>query len=178
MRNKLLIGILAASAALALACGSGTDVSAGDGSTEKVADAKKRTPVAVAVGQPINVTADSLTAKYTLSKSEIRTEDKYGDSPEGGVYLLAFLRVDVTKGETFACACELSLVQKDGRVREQSYGSFSNRPEFESADLKAGQNTDGWVMWTVPKKEIKTAQVQLKVSSLFEDSAYGYWRLG
>lgn len=178
VRIKPLVAGLSVLAALALACGSGTEVTPGAGEPEPesgVAAEASRQPVAVPVGKPIDVATDVLTATYTLSKAEVRSKDQFGLEAQNGAYLLAFLRVDVAKGETFACACELSLVQKDGKVREQTYASFKGKPAFESAELKAGQHADGWVMWDVPKSAVNSSQVQLKIAQLFEDSAYGYW---
>jgi hypothetical protein len=172
--RKLLLG-LAALSALALACGSAGEVTAGGGNGAAAAEAKDAAPIAVKIGQKLTVDSGGLHATYTLSKPEIRAEGEFGSEPENGAYLVAFLRVDVAKGETFACSCELSLVQKDGKVREQTYASFDDRPEFESADLKAGQHSDGWVVWDLPKKSINGSKVQLKISSLFADSEYGYW---
>lgn len=173
--NKKLIGGLAVFAALAVACGSGPEVAGGGSPDSNVAADKTRKPIAVKMGQKLTVNDSVLGATYTLSKAQVETRNDFGSTAEHGAYLVAFLRVDVTKGETFACACELSLVQDDGKVREQAYASFDGKPEFESADLKAGQNTDGWVAWDLPADEINGSKVQLKISSLFSDSEYGYW---
>jgi hypothetical protein len=179
MRNKMMIGALSALAAFALACGAGAEVTSGDTEAGEVGVTEKKAaaPKAVKAGQKLVVTTSALAATYTLSKVEQRTSDQYDMEPQNGVFVLAFLRVDVSKGEMFACSCELSLVQADGKVRESAYASFRSRPEFESAELKAGQHADGWVMWDMPKSEVKGAKVQLKVASLLSDSEYGYWSL-
>ena len=176
MRNKKMIAGLAALAAMALACGSAGEVSSSpEGNAAEAAVDKGTKPIAVQIGKPLTVNSAGLGAKYTLSKPEIRTSGEFGSKPSNGAYLVAFLRVDVTKGETFACSCELSLVQKDGKVREQAFASFDDRPMFESAELKSGQHADGWVAWDLPKKEINGSKVQLKVAALFAESEYGYW---
>lgn len=175
MRNKTMIAALSTLAAVALACGSGAEVSPGGGNPDAAAGKQAAAPKAVKVGQKLNVNTDGLAATYTFSKVEQKTADQYGMKPDEGVYLVGYLRVDLTKGETFACSCELSLVQKDGKVREPAYASFKGKPEFESADLKAGQHADGWVAFEVPKGAVKGSKVQLKVAALFSDSEYGYW---
>lgn len=182
MRNKMLIGAVSALAAISLACGSGAEVTSGgqaDAGEAGVAGEKKAAaPLAVKAGQKIQVNTDALAATYTLSKVEQRSTGEFGTKAENGTYVLAFLRVDVSKGEMFACSCELSLVQADGKVRESTYASFQGKPEFTSTELKAGQNSDGWVVWDMPKAQVKGAKVQLKVASLFSESEYGYWTLG
>jgi hypothetical protein len=179
MRIKMTIAGLSLLAAIALACGSSPSVSEVEsGATEAPAgEAKPAQPKAVQVGQKLSVKTDTLTATYTLSKAKVHTRGEYGSTPENGAWLVAFLRVDVARGETFACSCELSLVQKDGKVREQTYASISGKPEFESAELKAGQYADGWVMFDLPQSQVNSSKVQLKIASLFADSAYGYWTI-
>lgn len=175
MRNKAMTFAVSVLAVAAIACGSAGEVSPGGGKPEAVKDAKAAAPLAVKVGQQLKVNTSGLGATYTLSKMEQKTTDEWDMKPDEGVYLIGFLRVDVSKGETFACACELSLVQKDGKVREQGYASFKGKPAFESAELKAGQHADGWVVFELPKKAIKGSKIQLKISALFADSEYGYW---
>lgn len=172
-------------AALMLAgCGSGTTVTPQVGADSAAPEAEigvqeespTPAPVAAQLGQKLTVSSDTLGATYTLSKAETKTVDESGTKPENGVFLLVFLRVDVTKGSMFACSCELSFVEADGRVREESYSSFAKRPKLLGTDLKAGQNTDGWVVFDVKNGSVKGGRVQLKVASLF-DAEYGYWQL-
>ena len=68
-----------------------------------------------------------------------------------------------------------SLVQKDGKVHEFGLGGLNNRPDFNATQVKAGQHADGCVAFDLPKAAIAGSKVQLKVPSLFGDSAYGYW---
>ncbi len=178
MNKKISAAGFAALVALAVACSSTPKVSeveggAGEPGVEATVAAAK--PLAVQVGQKLEVKTGGLTATYTLSKAQVHTKGEFGSKPENGAWLVAFLKVEVAKGETFACSCELSMVQADGKVREQTYASIPGRPEFESADLKAGQYADGWVMFDLPKAQVNGSKVQLKVASLFTDSAYGYW---
>ena len=70
-------------------------------------------------------------AAYTLSKAEVRTKDGYL-TPQNGAWLLVFLRVDVAEGEAFTCACDISLVQKDGKVHEFGLGGLKSRPDFNA----------------------------------------------
>ncbi|PRY24045.1 hypothetical protein [Pseudosporangium ferrugineum] len=175
MRSKTFTVGLAVLAVVALACGASPSLTEGGGAAGAAGKGTNVGPVAVKMGQKLTVDTGSLSATYTLSKAQVETRSEFGSEAENGAYLLAFLRVDVTKGETFACSCELSLVQKNGKVREPSFAGFDGKPEFESADLKAGQNTDGWVSWDLPPDEISGSKVQLKISSLFSDSEYGYW---
>lgn len=64
-----------------------------------------------------------------------------------------------------------------GSAPEWSSASRSTKTTG-STQLKAGQNSDGWVVWDMPKAQVKGAKVQLKVASLFSESEYGYWTLG
>jgi len=175
MRRTHLAAV-AALAALAVACGSSPSIDeAGDAAGEPADATTAAEPIAVQVGQKLSVKTPALVATYALSKAQVVTSGEYGSKPENGAWLVAYLRVDVAKGETFACACELSLVQKDGKVRDQAYADIAGKEEFTSTDLKKGQHTDGWVVFDLPKGQINGSKVQLKIASLFTDSEYGYW---
>lgn len=134
-------------------------------------------PVAAKLGEKLTVSSETLGATYLLSKQETKAADEFDQKPENGMFLLVFLRVDVIKGEMFACSCELSFVEADGRVREEVFASFKSRPKLVGTDLKAGQNTDGWVVFDVKKDAVKGGRVQLKVASLLSESQFGYWQV-
>ena len=161
--NRTLTAGIVGLAVVAAACGSGSSVTDTAGAGTK---GGKHVPVAVKVGQQIKVDSESLAATYTLSDAQTRATSQYGGQAENGIYLLAHLRIDVAKGETYACACELSLVQADGKVRDSTFASFSGKEDFQPVQLKGGQHQDGWVTWDLPKAALKGAKVQLKVQEL------------
>nr|WP_221374441.1 DUF4352 domain-containing protein [Actinoplanes polyasparticus] len=175
MRNKLTIAGLSLLAAIALACGSGPSVDEAGGTADAAGAKKPAEPKTVQLGQKLAVNSAGVKATYAVSKAEIRTKDQYGITPQNGAWLLVFLRVDVSEGEAFTCACDLQLVQKDGKVHEWGTGGLQNRPDFNATQVKTGQHADGYVVFDVPKAAIAGSKVQLKVPNLFGDSAYGYW---
>ncbi|WP_250029872.1 DUF4352 domain-containing protein [Paractinoplanes maris] len=175
MRNKLLIATLAVSAAIALACGSAPEVTDAGGAADAAPAKKPSGPKTVQMGQKLAVNAAGLKGTWTVSKAEIRTKDKYGYAPQNGAWLLVFLRVDVSEGEAFTCPCDISLVQKDGKVNEWGTGGLQGRPDFNATQVAAGQHSDGWVVFDVPKSAIAGSKVQLKIMNLFGNDAYGYW---
>jgi hypothetical protein len=172
--NKPVIVGLAVVAAVMLACGSRPDVEAGGAGNAAEAATKPETPVTVSMGQKITVNSDGLKATYTLSKPQIKKQDGY-IKPQNGAWFLASLRVDVSAGETYTCGCDLSLVEKDGKVNELGIGGIGGHSDFQPTQLKAGQHAEGWVVFDLPEKNIDGSKVQLKITSLFADSAYGYW---
>jgi hypothetical protein len=183
MRNKLTITGISILAALTLACGAGESAVSGDGigapagADNAEPDAADKQILTKKVGETLTVSNDATAVEYTLNKVEEKTSDQFGTKPEKGVYLLAYLTVKVTKGSAFVCSAELSFVSSDGKVSNESFGTFKNRPGFESAEVAAGQKTDGWVVFEVPKAEAKKGKIQLQVTNLLSDNEYGYWTL-
>lgn len=176
-RNKALYAALAAAAVVAVACGADPEVSTGSGgpgNAAKAADGDHK-PVVAAMGKPITVSADGVTASYTVSQPKIKTSGPYGIKPQNGAWLLVNYKVAVTKGEAFTCACDISLVDKSNKVYEFGVGGIDGYPDFQVTSVKAGQNGDGWVVFDLPKSAIDGSKIQLKVVSLFGDNAYGYW---
>ncbi len=177
-RNKTIIAGLTAFAALAVACGSSPDVDTGSGQPGNAAKAEQadHKPETVAMGAPIRVSADGITATYTVSKPKIKKSSSFM-KPQNGAWLLVFYRVDVTKGEASTCPCDISLVEKSGKVHEWGVGSIDGYPDFTAGSVRAGQHSDGWVVFDLPESAIDGAKVQLKVLSLFGENAYGYWQV-
>ncbi|WP_033338943.1 DUF4352 domain-containing protein [Catenuloplanes japonicus] len=172
--RKTTTALLITAALVALGCGSGTSITGGAAAPAPTPSAS---PKSVEVGQPLSVSSDTLGATWTLSKPEIKTADDFDSKPEQGRYLLVHLKTEVTKGEAYVCSCDLSVVDAGGKVYEVGYGSFDGKPDYTTASLKAGQNTDGWVVFDVSKEAAESGKIQLRVTSLFENSAYGYWQL-
>ncbi len=180
MRSKALIAALSVAAVIAIGCGAADpEVETGSGAqpgNAAKAESADRKPVTAVMGEPIKVSANEMTASYTVSKPKIKKSGQYGIEPQNGAWLLVFYRVDVAKGEALTCACDLSLVDKTGKVHEWSTGGVDKQyPDFSATSVKAGQHADGWVVFDLPQSAINGAKVQLKVMSLFGDNAYGYW---
>lgn len=135
-------------------------------------------PATGRVGDTVTLTtSDGGKAYYTVTKVEQKTSDRYGDRPKKGVYLLAHLKVEVVSGEFFACDCDMSFVGPDKKVYEPTYATFSGHDEFEATDLNGGQNTDGWIVWDLPKSALKGGQIQYRADNWYDEDAISYWKL-
>jgi hypothetical protein len=176
--SKLVLAGLATLAAFTLACGGGTTVSSGDSQAGAPAGADTATTSAAVlskkIGEAIDVTTDSTAITYKVTKTETKAGSEF-NKPGNGVWLLAYLEVNVSKGSAFVCSCELSFIASDGSVYESGYASFDGRKEFASADIAAGQKSAGWVFFDVPKGA--KGKIQLKVFNLLGDNQYAYWTL-
>lgn len=180
-RRARMIGIVGIVALFgALACGSATSISKGGAvsTAQPTTTATTTSAQSVRVGTALTVETDGLTVVYTVERAEQKTgADGYSRTPDNGAWLLVKASARVTKGSTFVCACDLSLIGHDGRVYEQTVASFKGHPDFASATVSAGQHTDGWLTFDVSAKTLVTARIQLKVTALLGDDAYGYWNL-
>lgn len=173
--RKTTASLLAAVALAALGC-SAPDVTT-DGAAAPAPDVTTAAPKTVKVGEALSVDTGPITATWTVTKTEVRDGDQYDSAPQNGKYLLVHLAVAVSKGETYSCGCDLSVVDAGGKVFPTGYGSFAGRPDYQVSNLAAGQKTDGWVIFDVSKEAAESGKIQLKVQQLFADSAYGYWML-
>lgn len=179
MRTKMTIAALAAAALVAIGCGAGDDASvSGDTDAPAAAAASSAAPEpkGYRVGGAVTVKQGDTQAVYTILKQEKRATDDFDQKAAGGQWLLLHLKVEVKAGQLYACDCALSLVDNTNRVYVQGFATFETRPAFRSSDLKAGQHTDGWVIFEAPKK-LTGAKVQLKITELFGDDEYAYWNL-
>lgn len=175
--RKTTAALLVTAAFVALGCGSATEISSGSGQPAAAPATTAAAPKAVKIGDALNVKTDALEVTWTVTKVEKRDADQYDSTPQNGQFLLVHLKTEVTKGETYSCGCDLSVVDADGKVFQTGFGSFTGRPDYQVANLTAGQNTDGWVVFDVSKDAAESGKLQLKVQQLFADSAYGYWTL-
>ena len=162
---------MAALAALSFTAGCSSDSDAPAGNS---ADAAKKAPVAVQIGQPLTVESGGSTATVTLSKPEIREIAQNDVKPENGAFLVAFVKVDATKG-TFSCPCQLPLTQADGTARDSAFGAFDDLPPFEPEKVEAGKSAEGWVVWDLPKDKINGSKVQLKIGPDSARQEIGSW---
>ena len=181
MRTKLTIAGLVAALIIGAGCGLGDEATTtGSADAPAAAAAESSAPAkpqGYRVGNAVSVKQAGNEATYTITKTEKHAKDDLGQAAAGsGQWLLLHLKVSVAKGQLYACDCALSLVDKTGRVYEQSFGSFNKREGFRPADLKAGQHTEGWVIFEAPKN-LTGAKIQLKVLELFGDGEYAYWNL-
>lgn len=176
--NKLMIAGLSVLAALALACGAGeSDVSDGGGAPAGAADASEQAPVLEKkVGETIAVTSESTGIEYTITKTAQKQGGEFNKA-KNGIYLLGYLEVKVTKGNSWVCGCETSFIGPDGTVYEYTWAMLDGYNELTSADVAAGQKVAGWVSFDVPKKAIKGGKIQLKVTNFFSEDKYAYWVL-
>jgi hypothetical protein len=173
--RKTTTALLVTAALVALAC-SAPDVTS-NGAAAPAPDVTTAAPKAVKVGEALTVDTGPVAATWTVTKVEVKDGDQYDSAPQNGKFLLVHLAVSVTKGETYSCGCDLSVVDASGKVFQTGYGSFAGRPDYPVANVAAGQKTDGWVIFDVTADAAKSGKVQLKVQQLFADSAYGYWAL-
>ncbi|MEV0396738.1 DUF4352 domain-containing protein [Polymorphospora rubra] len=191
MKNKLTLAGVAVLAVFALACGAGgidsnVSGSSGDGGAPAGANTEANPDTAATseapktleqkVGDTIEVSNDSLAARYTVTKTQQKSGTQF-NKPDHGVYLLAYLEVNVDKGNTYVCSCELAFIGPDGTVYESTFTILDGVTLFESADVAAGQKKAGWVPFDVPKNAIKGGKVQLQVRNFLGDDQYGYWVL-
>lgn len=179
MRNRLTLAALAVLGATALACGGGNTVSPGDesklGAPAGADDATNSTAVLTRnVGEPVEVTSATTDVSYTVTKTQTRAGSQF-NKPNNGVWLLAYLEVQVSRGSSYVCSCEFSFIGVDGTVYESTAGLFDDRKEFVSADIAAGQKSAGWLFFDVPKEP--EGKVQLKVPDLLGGDKYAYWTL-
>jgi hypothetical protein len=176
--NKLILAGLTALAALALACGSGeSNVSDGGGAPAGSADATENAPVLEKkVGETITVTSDTTGIEYTITKTAQKQGGEFNKA-KNGIYLLGYMEVKVTKGNSFICGCETSFIGPDGTVYEYTWALLDGYKELVGADVAAGQKVAGWVSFDVPKKALKGGKIQLKVTNFFTEDKYAYWTL-
>ncbi|MFB6392707.1 DUF4352 domain-containing protein [Polymorphospora lycopeni] len=190
MKNKLTLAGVAALAVFMLACsadGIDSDVSGSSGEggapAGAVASGEPNPDTSEApktleqkVGDTIEVSNDSQAIKYTVTKTQQKSGTQF-IKPDYGVYLLAYLEVNVTKGNTYVCSCELSFIGPDGTVYESTFTVLDGVQLFESADVAAGQKKAGWVPFDVPKNAVKGGKIQLKVTNFLSEDQYAYWVL-
>lgn len=177
MPKRTLTGLLAL-LLIAAGCGSG-GINGSDTGTAATTGAHGAppAPTTVKVGGKLTVDADGITAVWTVTATETRKTDQFGLTPQNGTFLLAHVQVDVREGQTFVCSCDLSVITTSGKVIDQGFASFKNRPDLNSTDVQAGQNVDGWVFFDLSAAQLKGARLQLRQQSLFSDADLGYWKL-
>jgi hypothetical protein len=175
--NKLILAGLSVLAAVALACGGGSEVSDGGGAPAGASDTTSQAPVlAKKVGETITVTSDTTGINYTITKTQQKTGGEFNKA-SNGIYLLGYLEVRVTKGNTFVCGCETSFVGPDGTVYEYTWALLDGYKELTGADVAAGQKVAGWVSFDVPRAALKGGKIQLKVTNFFTEDKYAYWTM-
>ncbi len=182
MRRTLTAATAAAVAAVLLACTSGgSKVETEDGAAPPAATTTAATTAAktAKVGGNITITADGLKTTWTLLKAETRDIDQFSQKPAtGGKWVLIQVKAQVLEGrDSYVCSCDLSLVTKAGRVYELGFGSFKDRPDFQTASVAPGQHTEGWINYSVPAADLPGLRVQLKQTAVLDDTAFGYWSL-
>jgi len=156
----------------------GTDTAGdSDAPDDSTQEEQPATPTEVAVGETLTITGTGFEGHYTIIKVEQVDRDEFGLRPEHGTYLLAHMKVEIVEGSTFVCSCETAFVQAGGRVHEETFASIKGKPMFESAELAAGQNTDGWIVFDVPKDTVDGGKIQLTLQNFWTDNEYGYWTL-
>lgn len=146
--------------------------------TEPTEPAEKPTgPVAAKAGQAITVTSsilgDDSRVRYTLTNVKRTDAPNEFSAPDHGMYVTGHLEIKAVTGSTFASTSDLSFVTANGTVYESTFAGYDD--EFEAADLKQGQRKAGRIVFDVPKGALKGGKIQ--VSSIFDDEAYGYWKL-
>ncbi|MEV0397343.1 DUF4352 domain-containing protein [Polymorphospora rubra] len=193
MKNKLTLAGVAVLAVFTLACGAGgidsnVSGSSGDGgapagavagseaNADTAATSEAPKTLEQKVGDTIEVSNDSQAIKYTVTKTAQKSGSEY-NKPDNGVYLLAYLEVNVTKGNSFVCSCELAFIGPDGTVYDSTYAGVDGHKEFESTDIAAGQKKAGWVPFDIPKNAVKGGKIQLKVTNFLSEDQYAYWVL-
>lgn len=151
----------------------------GAAETTSVPEPAKTTPAkgpkVVPLGQALTFSALGNEVVYILNPGPKLTKTKYGTGPEKGVFFAVSVAVEVKKGSTYACSCDVALVTKDGTVYEPdvSYG-FDGALEAVSLN-NAGQKAAGLIVWDLPASAIVGARVELR-ASIWADSDQ-YWQL-
>ena len=182
--RRALTTALTALAALTLAggCATGTPTTITHGSTAATPGAASQTPTpgppAFTIGTPLQVDTAAWSGTYTVTKVEkTTTPDSTGMQPDNGSWVLVEATVEITKDNTLVCSCDFTLIGSDKRVYQQTYASFPAHPDFQSVDVATGQRTGGWLIFDVPPAASKGAQIQLKITSLYTQDAFGYWNI-
>jgi hypothetical protein len=134
----------------------------------------------VAVGETLAVTTSKANIEYTVIATAQAKVDDWDRTPTNGIFLLVHLAVRAKKGEVFACGCDFTVVDADGRVYKQDARIMLGEPHFESPDLAAGQYTDGWIVFDVPESVLAGGRVEVRPGVHFgyrDGQLRGYWRL-
>jgi Domain of unknown function (DUF4352) len=134
----------------------------------------------VAVGETLAVTTSKVNIEYTVIETAQAKADDFDRTPTNGVFLLVHTAVRAKKGEVFACGCDFSFVDAGGKVYKQDSRTIPGKPPFESPDLVAGQNTDGWIVFDVPESVLAGGRVEVRPGVHFgykDGHLRGYWRL-
>lgn len=133
-------------------------------------------PDSADLGATFTVTAnDGTEAEYTAVKTIIKSVDELDTRASRGTYLLVYVKVSVESGSDFVCSCSFQFVTSSGKAYEAHAIGFNGLEMLESADLAGGQNTDGWVAFDVPKREVRTGRIAFKPDTF--DGEVAYWRL-
>lgn len=183
--RKTTWAALAAALIIGAGCGGGSSVDNEGASVENngAADAGNtaKTAKPAKLGDTLTVSADGQRTRWTASKAETRTKGEFGLKPAtGNVWVLVHVKAEHQEGrELTVWEGDLTLLTKTNRVYQPTFTSdFEGRPRFDAAaTLAVGQNTDGWITYEVPRKELATLRLQLKQMAFFDDTVFGTWTL-
>jgi hypothetical protein len=184
MRKRTLA---AATAALIIAagCGMGSETTVTeDGDTPATATstpAKKAAAKPGKVGTTYTVSVDGSTVAWKLLKVETKTADKYGQKPSGGgKWVLAQMQATAKEGQDAnVWTGQTAIVSTTGTVHDPDIaGIFPDREGFSGTSLSAGQTTTGWVIFSIPAKDLPGAKLQLKELSILDENGVATWDLG
>lgn len=135
----------------------------------------KAGPAVVQLGQALTFKSYSSEVVYILNPGPKLTKTKYGTGPDKGSYYALSAAIEVKKGSTYACGCDVALVAKDGTVYEPSAG-FGFDGVLEAVTLNAGQKAAGVIVWDLPAAAVAGARIELR-ANVFADAGQGYWQL-
>ncbi len=184
MRKIAILG-LAAVAALAIACGTGSQtgssVSGGKGQTVDSAPPTRSTTTAK-VGQTVTLTNDLAGDKTTVNvtvaspKQYSKEPGDFGSTPEHGLYLVLDVTVVCKQGTYSANPFNFKFVAKDGTVSEGAM-TVSFTPALNATDLSAGQKVAGKIAYDIPKTALSGGRVQIDGIGLDYDQPAAFWAL-
>lgn len=171
MRKWLTGAVGVAALVFGLACGAGTSsTSSGDGAP---AAPGASTPgiVTIKVGETAHIKAFGGEYKATVSSLRTGQKGKYS-KPEKGQFIAVDLKIEVIDGQQYASAHMLKLVLPSGEVFEPGYADVPGLDTSWSAQLNAGQNKGGAVIFDVPAD---LTGAKLYIQEL--DKPAAYWAL-
>jgi hypothetical protein len=129
----------------------------------------------VKVGTTLETSGPGSVAAYTVTKTETKTSSEFSIPKSGHVFLLAHVKVAVAEGSEYVCSCSFAYVSKAGKVYDATWESFKGRDDLSATQVAAGQNTDGWVAFEVPKAGVADGKIQFTLNA-FTDAS-GFWSL-
>ncbi|MEV0456464.1 DUF4352 domain-containing protein [Catellatospora methionotrophica] len=130
-------------------------------------------PVAVKVGQALNLKARGSETKVTIKSVKKAKSDNMFDKPERGQYVAVNVDIFATKGQTDLGPSNFRLIAKDGTVYQYEILVAGIDPQLDAmTTVEQGQRKTGLVVFDIDPE--KFAGLKVQVSDDYGD-VQGYW---